>query len=189
LSKGVEVTKKAELREERISGELVYEGKILDLEVDRVRMPNGNEAVREVVRHRGAVVVLPLHEDGRIELVRQFRYPMGEALLELPAGKLDPDEEPIICASRELAEETGFKPVEIHDLGWFYTTPGFTDEVIHAFFATPLEPAPEVAQDPDEAIHNVTMSVDEARDACRSGEIRDSKTLAALFLAQLQGFI
>jgi ADP-ribose pyrophosphatase len=178
-----------DLREKKIGGEVIYEGSILDLEVDRVRMPNGNEAVREVVRHRGAMVVLPLHEDRNIELVRQYRYPMGEVLLELPAGKLDPDEDPRDCASRELAEETGWKPVEIHELGSFFTTPGFTDEVLYAFIATPLEPAPEVAQDPDEAIDNVVMTVDEALEACRSGEIRDSKTIATLFLAQLNGWL
>jgi ADP-ribose pyrophosphatase len=187
--KGVGVTERNDLREERISGELVYQGKILDLEVDRVRMPSGNEATREVVRHRGAVVILPLHEDWRIELVRQHRYPTGEVLLELPAGKLDPGEDPIACAGRELAEETGWKPVEIHDLGSFFTTPGFTDEVLHAFIATPLEEAPEVAQDPDEAIENVVMTVDEALAACRSGEIRDSKTLATLLLARLDSWI
>jgi ADP-ribose pyrophosphatase len=187
--KGAEVSDKSDLREERISGELVYQGKILDLEVDRVRMPSGAEATREVVRHRGAVVLLPMHEDGRIEFVRQYRYPMGEILLELPAGKLDPGEEPMACASRELAEETGWKPVEIHDLGWFYTTPGFTDEVLHAFIATPLEKAPEVAQDPDEAIDNVAMTVGEALNACKSGDIRDSKTIATILLAQLHGFI
>jgi ADP-ribose pyrophosphatase len=183
------VAEKDELREDRVSSELVYKGKILDLEVDRVRMPSGAETVREVVRHRGAVVVLPLHEDRRIELVRQFRYPMGEVLLELPAGKLDPDEEPVACARRELAEETGWKPVEIHDLGSFFTTPGFTDEVLHAFIATPLDPAPEVGRDPDEAIEIVTMTVEEAHDAARSGQIRDSKTIATLFLAQLHGWI
>lgn len=177
------------LHERKIDGERVYQGRILDLEVDRVRMPSGNEAMREVVRHRGAVVVLPLHEDGRIEFVRQFRYPMGEVLLELPAGKLDPGEEPMTCAGRELAEETGWKPVKIHDLGWFYTTPGFTDEVLHAFVATPLEEAPEVAQDPDEAIDNVVMTVEEALAACRSGEIRDSKTIATILLAQIHGYV
>lgn len=177
------------LLEKKIGGERIYEGRILDLEVDRVLLASGNEAAREVVRHRGAVVVLPLHEDRKIELVRQYRYPMGEILLELPAGKLDPGEEPIVCAGRELAEETGWKPTEIHELGWFYTTPGFTDEVLHAFIATPLETAPEVSQDPDEAIDNVTMTVEEALNACRDGSIRDSKTIATLFLAQLKGWI
>jgi ADP-ribose pyrophosphatase len=114
---------------------------------------------------------------------------MGEVLLELPAGKLDPGEDPADCAARELAEETGWMPVEIHELGSFFTTPGFTDEVLHAFIATPLEPAPEVAQDPDEAIDNVVMTVEEAFAACRDGAIRDSKTIATLFLAQLRGHI
>ena len=177
------------LVERKIDGELVYEGNILDLEVDRVLLPSGGEATREVVRHRGAVVVLPLHEDRRVEFVRQYRYPTDEVLLELPAGKLDPGEKPVECAGRELAEETGWKPVEIHELGFFFTTPGFTDEVLHAFIATPLEPAPDIAQDPDEAIDNVTMTVEEALDACRSGTIRDSKTIAVMLLAQLHGWI
>jgi ADP-ribose pyrophosphatase len=177
------------LLEKKIDGELVYEGRILDLEVDRVLLPNGGEALREFVRHKGAVVVLPLHEDRRVEFVRQHRYPTGEVILELPAGKLDPGEEPVDCAGRELAEETGWKPIEIHELGSFFTTPGFTDEVLYAFIATPLEPAPEVAQDPDEAIDNVSMTVEEALAACRSGEIKDSKTMATLLLAQLDGWI
>ena len=187
--KGESVDEVGDLREIRISGHRVYEGRILDLEVDRVLLPSGAETTREVVRHRGAVVVLPLHEDRRVELVRQYRYPMEAVLLELPAGKLDPGEEPRECAGRELAEETGWKPVEIHELGSFFTTPGFTDEVLHAFVATPLAPAPDVAQDPDEAIENVSMTVEEALRACRDGTIRDGKTIATLLLAQLHGWI
>jgi len=177
------------LQEKKIGGECVYKGRILDLEVDRVRLPSGGEGLREVIRHKGAVVVLPLHEDRRVELVRQYRYPTGTVVLELPAGKLDPGEEPVECASRELAEETGWKPVGIEELGSFFTTPGFSDEVLYAFIATPLEPAPDVAQDPDEAIDRVTMTVEEALEACRDGTIRDSKTIATLFLAQLHGWI
>ncbi len=177
------------LVEKKIDGKSIYQGNILDLEVDRVLLASGNEASREVVRHKGAVVVLPLHEDRKIEFVRQYRYPMGEILLELPAGKLDPGEEPLECAGRELAEETGWRPVEVHALGSFFTTPGFTDEVLHAFIATPLEPAPDVAQDPDEAIENVTITVEEALNACGNGTIRDGKTIATLFLAQLHGWI
>ncbi len=175
--------------ERRISGERVYKGTILDLDIDRVRLPNGSEAVREVVRHRGAVVVLPLHEDGRVQLVRQYRYATACEVLELPAGKLDPGEDPLSCAVRELAEETGWRAVEIHQLGSFFTTPGFTDEVLQAFVATRLEPAPEVAQDPDEAIEIVTMTVAEAFEACRDGVVKDSKTLATFLLARLHGFI
>jgi ADP-ribose pyrophosphatase len=177
------------LWEYKIEGERVYEGRILDLEVDRVRLASGSEAQREVIRHKGAVVILPLHDDGRVELVRQYRYPLDAAILELPAGKLDPGEEPIDCAGRELAEETGWKAAEIHELGSFFTTPGFSDEVIHAFVGTPLEPAPDVSQDPDEAIDNVTMTVEEALAACRDGAIQDSKTLATILLAQLKGFL
>jgi ADP-ribose pyrophosphatase len=177
------------LMEKKIGGERVYKGRILDLEVDRVQLPSGGECLREVIRHKGAVVVLPLHEDRRVEMVRQYRYPTGEVVLELPAGKLDPGEEPVECASRELAEETGWKPVEIRELGSFFTTPGFSDEVLYAFIATPLERAPDVVQDPDEAIEIVTMTVEEALDACRDGTIRDSKTIATLFLAQLNGLI
>jgi ADP-ribose pyrophosphatase len=177
------------LWEYKIAGERIYEGRILDLEVDRVRLASGSEAQREVIRHKGAVVILPLHEDGRVELVRQYRYPLDAAILELPAGKLDPGEEPLECAGRELAEETGWRAAEIHELGSFFTTPGFSDEVLYSFIATPLVPASDVAQDPDEAIDNVTMTVGEALAACRDGTIRDSKTLATILLAQLKGFI
>jgi ADP-ribose pyrophosphatase len=177
------------LWEHKIAGERVYEGRILDLEVDRVRLASGSEAEREVIRHKGAVVVLPLHEDGRVELVRQYRYPLDAAILELPAGKLDPGEEPLVCAVRELAEETRWKAAEIHGLGSFFTTPGFSDEVLYSFVATKLVPAPEVVQDPDEAIDNVTMTVAEVLSACRDGSIQDSKTLATLLLAQLNGWL
>ena len=177
------------LREEKIDGGSVYAGRILDLEVDRVRLPNGGEALREVIRHPGAVVVLPVLPDGRILLVRQHRYPTGEVLLELPAGKLDPGESPLECGVRELEEETGWRAGETRDLSWFYTTPGFSDEVLHAFFASGLEAAPDHAPDPDEAIEVVTMTVAEVEAACREGGIADGKTLATLFRARLHGWI
>ena len=177
------------LREEKISSKRLYSGRILDLEVDRVLLPSGSKAEREVIRHLGAAVVLPLLEGGQVILVNQYRYPMGGELLELPAGKLDPGEDPNTCAARELSEETGWRAGEIYDLGSFFTTPGFTDEVLHAFVATGLEPAPDVVPDPDEAIEIVTMSVEEALAACRDGRIRDGKTLATLLLAQLNGYI
>jgi ADP-ribose pyrophosphatase len=177
------------LWEHKIAGERVYTGRILDLDVDRVRLASGSEAQREVIRHKGAVVVLPLHEDGRVELVRQYRYPLDAAILELPAGKLDPGEDPLECAGRELAEETGWEAKEIRELGSIFTTPGFSDEVLYSFIATPLAPALEVAQDPDEAIDNVTLTIAQVLTACRDGSIRDSKTLATILLAQLNGFI
>jgi ADP-ribose pyrophosphatase len=173
----------------KIAGARIYSGTILDLEVDQVQLPSGLETTREVVRHKGASVVLPLHADRRVVLVRQYRYPIDEVLLELPAGKLDPGEDARACAARELQEETGWRGREIHELGSFLTTPGFTDEVLYAFLATPLAAAHDAAPDPDEAIEIVTMPVGELLEACRSGEIRDAKTLATIFLAQLNGWI
>ena len=177
------------LWEEKIDGERVFSGRILDLEIDRVLLPNGGQALREVVRHRGAVVVLPLLPDGRIVLVRQHRYPTGEVLLELPAGKLDPSESPVDCAVRELEEETGWRAAKTVTLGWFYTTPGFTDEVLHSFVATGLEAVSDHAPDPDEAIEIVTWTVEQAFEGCRDGGIRDGKTIATLFQARLHGHI
>jgi ADP-ribose pyrophosphatase len=177
------------LLEAKISGERVFEGRILDLEVDRVRLASGTETTREVVRHAGAAVILPVFPDGRVGLVRQYRYPMAEILLELPAGKLDPGETPAECAARELAEEIGWRAGRIHELGSFFTTPGFTDEVLHAYVATELEPALGIEADPDEAIEIVTMTVDEAFTACRDGQIRDGKTIAVFLMAQLHGWI
>lgn len=177
------------LFEERIGGERVYEGKILDLEVDRVRLPSGTETSREVVRHKGAAVVLPIHSDGFLVLVNQYRYPTGEVLMELPAGKLEPGEPARDCAARELEEETGWRAGAIHELGAFFTTPGFSDEILHAFVATHLEPAEDVQTDPDEVLEVVTLSLEEALAAAREGGIRDGKTLAVLLLAQLRGWI
>lgn len=177
------------LRETRLSGDSVYRGRILDLEVDRVRLPSGSETTREVVRHRGAAVVLPLLADRKVVLVRQYRYPSDEVLLELPAGKLDPGEDPRECAARELEEETGWCAGEVRELGSFLTTPGFTDEVLHAFLATHLSEAPDSSPDPDEEIQIVTMTVDDLLEGCRSGAIRDGKTLATILLARLNGWL
>ncbi len=179
------------LREERLDGEVVYDGRIVRLEVDHVRLANGHETVREVIRHSGAVVVLPLHADGSVTLVRQFRYPVGRVLLELPAGKLDrPGEEPLECARRELAEETGLKASSWRRLGSFYTTPGFTDEIIHAFAAEGVERDASATPEDDEVLEPVTLAMDELEAMAAHGEILDAKTLATLALwrsAQARG--
>jgi ADP-ribose pyrophosphatase len=173
------------MREEKVAGSTVYDGKIVRLDVDRVRLPNGREVVREVVRHPGAVVVVPVLDHERIVLVRQYRYPVEDELLELPAGKLDPGEEPLACARRELAEETGYRGQRWKALGSFYTTPGFTNEVLHAFVAEGLEEGSEASPDPDEILRAVSLPVGEIFKMAREGRLRDAKTLAALFLWQL----
>ena len=176
-----------QMREQRLGGREIYAGRIVRLEVDRVRLPTGVESAREVVRHRGAAVILPILDDGRIILVRQYRYPVGEALLELPAGTLEPREDPVECAARELAEETGFDAGSLTVLGGFYAAPGYTDERLTAVLATGLEPVSGVEADPDEIIEIELLDRADVLRRIETGEIRDSKTLAAVLLAQLHG--
>lgn len=170
----------SEFKETKIDGRSLFEGRILTLEVDRVRLPDGGESVREVIRHPGAAVMLPVTDSGAVLFVRQFRYATGELLLELPAGKLDLGEDPAACASRETAEETGFRPQTVEKMGEFYTAPGFCDELIRAFLVTDLVPAPEAEADADELVEVVTLAVDEYNEMVSRGEIRDAKTLAAM---------
>lgn len=177
------------LRETRIDGREVYSGRVVRLEVDRVRMPDGGESVREVVRHRGAAVVLPILDDGRVVLVRQFRYPVGETLLELPAGTLEPGEDPLVCAARELTEETGYTATSVTPLGRFYAAPGYTDEGLQAVLATGLRLTDNAEPDPDEIIEVEIVAVDELVSGIATGEVRDSKTLATILLARLQGVL
>ncbi len=169
-------------REMKIAGERVYMGRVLNLDVDRVRLASGAEAVREVVRHPGAAVVVPVLDDGRVVLVRQFRYAAGETLLELPAGKRDGNEDPAACAARELAEETGFAAARLEYLAGFFTAPGFTDEFIHCFLASGLRPVAGPVQDADEELELRLVTLDEARRLIASGDIRDAKTIVGLLL-------
>jgi len=173
------------LGERRLDGNVVYDGKIVRLEVDRVELANGHRTVREVIRHPGAVVVLPMHTDGRVVLVRQYRYPTGRVLLELPAGKLDAGEKPLDCARRELAEETGYRAVSWQALGSFFTTPGFTDEVLHAFAAQDLGPAQDASPEPDEVLRLVELPLAEVERRAHTGELADAKSLATLLLWRL----
>lgn len=169
-----------DFRETKIEGKRLFEGRILTLEVDRVSLPGGGESEREVIRHPGAAVMVPVTEAGEVLFVRQFRYATGELLLELPAGKLDPGEDPADCAARETAEETGYRPQTVEKMGEFYTAPGFCDELIRAFLVTDLVPAPEAEADDDELVEVVPLAVDGYTEMAARGEIRDAKTLAAM---------
>jgi ADP-ribose pyrophosphatase len=159
----------------------VYDGRVLSLDVDEVEEPGGVRAVREVVRHRGSVAALPVRDDGRVVLVRQYRYPVDQPVWELPAGRLDRGESAEDGARRELEEEVGLKAGRLEPLCIFYTTPGFCDEVMHLFRATALAPVPP-RPEPDELIEVGTFTLEEARTMIRRGEVREGKTLVALLL-------
>jgi ADP-ribose pyrophosphatase len=159
----------------------VYDGRVLSLDVDDVEEPGGVQAVREVVRHRGSVAALPVRDDGRVVLVRQYRYPVDQALWELPAGRIDRGESAEEGARRELEEEVGLRAGHLEPLCVFYTTPGFCDEVMRLFRATVLAPVPR-RPEPDELIEVGTFTLEEARAMIGRGELREGKTLVALLL-------
>lgn len=165
-----------------IGSQRIYDGRVVNLRVDTIEVSSGRNVRREVVEHPGAVVVLPLDGEGRIMWVRQYRYAIDEDLLELPAGTLEENEGPEVCAAREVAEETGFAPGRLEPLGRFYSAPGFCTEYMYAYLASELQPASEAHADEDEDIEVVPLAVDDSVARVLSGEIQDAKSIAALFL-------
>ncbi|WP_134683213.1 NUDIX domain-containing protein [Brevibacillus migulae] len=168
------------LAEPTIASETIYEGKVITVKVDDVRLPNGKTAKREIVKHQGAVAVLPLTDDGKMVVVRQFRKALERTILEIPAGKLEKGEEPLACAKRELEEETGYTAAHYEHLSSFYTSPGFADELLHVYVATGLK-AGAMQPDEDEFVEVLELTLEEAHEKHRLGEIRDAKTVVALF--------
>lgn len=168
---------------EHLGSSQVYDGRVVDLRLERLRLPDGVEIELEIVRHCGAAAVVPVTSDGRVLLIRQYRHATGDWLLEVPAGKLDvKGENPEVCARRELEEETGFRAGTLHSLGWIWTTPGFTDERIWLFLATELERGRQNLQ-PDELLTVMDVPLEEAAEMARSGEITDGKSICALLRA------
>jgi ADP-ribose pyrophosphatase len=162
---------------------ILFEGLVVDLEQMEVKIGEKGWHTYQVVRHPGGVAVLPLHEDGTVTLIRQLRPAVDAVLLELPAGRLSPDEEPAACGLRELAEETGLTAERLLPLGFIYSSPGVFDEVIHLYLAAGLtqgEADPEAYED----IESVRLPFKEAVRMAREGEIGDGKTIAALFRAE-----
>ena len=157
----------------------IYKGRIIELSLDRVRLPNGSECELEMIRHPGAAAVVPVDDRGDVLLVRQYRYATSGWLLEVPAGKLDGGESPESCAKREVEEETGFRPGRLTPLGWIWTTPGFTDERIWLFLAERLEPSRQDLQR-DEVLSVERLPLDEAIGMAARGEIVDAKSICAL---------
>ncbi len=153
---------------ELLESRTVFEGRVLGLDVDRVRLRNGRVSELEVVRHPGAVAIAAMTPDGDVLLVRQFRYATGDWLLEVPAGKLDPGEEPAAAAVRELEEETGYRAGRLEPLGWVWTTPGFSNETIRLYLALDLEPARQALED-DEVLTVERLPLGEAVERALDG--------------------
>ena len=165
-----------------LESEIVFKGAVFDVERDRLREENGIEIVREVVRHPGGAGALPLFDDGRVALVKQYRHPARRELLEIPAGKIEDCETPEMCAAREVEQEIGFRAGRIEKLAEFYSTPGFCEEKLHVYLATDLTPSSQ-ALDHDEWVEVVYLPFAEAAQMAERGGIEDSKTIIALLLA------
>jgi len=165
--------------EEFLEGELVFSGRLLEVHRDRVRLPDGSEAVREYIRHPGAVVILALLEDGRVVLERQFRYPHGREFIELPAGKRDPGETPEATGRRELLEETGYVAAEWRRLGVIHNAIGYSDEGIEIWLARDLELRRQQLAE-GEFLEVFSLPLAEAQAMARDGRITDVKTIAGL---------
>jgi ADP-ribose pyrophosphatase len=170
-----------------LKSERKYSGKVISLDVDTVRFPDGSVGELEMIRHPGASGVIPFLDDPNgpdpeILLIRQYRYAAGTFLLEIPAGRLEPGESPERCAERELEEETGRRPGNLRKVFELFTTPGFTDEKIHLFFAWNLEQRAH-ARERDEFISETSMKLSEAKKMVVTGVIADAKTALAILLA------
>ena len=171
-----------EFKEEMVSQETVYEGVIVNVRRDKARLMDGRITNREVVEHPGGVAVFAMDDQGRVALVRQYRYPMGEETLELPAGKLEPGEDPRDSGLRELAEETGLVPGTFEDMGCLYSSPGILAERIYLYFAKDLTQGPTHPYD-GEFVETVWLPYQDLVDKARRGEIKDGKTLVGILKA------
>jgi ADP-ribose pyrophosphatase len=166
-----------------LSSEAVYKGRVFDVYREELAYPDGRSFQMDIIQHNGAVVVVPLDQQGRIIFVRQYRHAVGQHLIELPAGTLELGEDPLVCALRELREETGMAAEEFVPLGEILPAPGYSNEIMHLYFARQLTPSP-LPQDEDEILEPLKIPVQQAFEMIASGKIPDAKTQVALFLAK-----
>ncbi|WP_085523474.1 NUDIX hydrolase [Tuberibacillus sp. Marseille-P3662] len=178
----------SDLTEKTIQSKDIYQGKVINLQVDDVELPDGGTSKRELVKHPGAVAVIAVTKDGRLVLVRQYRKALEKTIYEIPAGKLEPGEAPEVTARRELAEETGFQCDQLEPLVSFYTSPGFADELVHVFYTDTLTDG-EQQLDDDEFLDQHEVTVDEALQMIAAQTIHDAKTVYAVQYLQLKKHI
>ena len=173
-----------DMTEKKLNEKLIYDGRIVHLYVDEVELPNGKKAKREYIRHQGAVCVVPITQDGNIIVVDQYRYPFGRVVTEIPAGKIDPGEDPDTAARRELSEETGIEDGELTFIGEFYSSPAILTEIIYMYTVKNFTRG-ELHPDPDEFVEVREIPLDRLVDDILSGKIKDSKTQAAVLKAAM----
>ncbi len=185
VEQGVDKMKKFE--EKTITSQSIFKGKIISLQVDEVELPDGNTSKREIIKHPGAVAVIAVTDEGKIIMVEQYRKAMERSLVEIPAGKLEPGEDPAHSAARELEEETGYGCAEMEHLTSFYTSPGFADEIVHMYVAHGLRKIEQPAgTDDDEFVELMELTLEEAVQYELEGKIKDAKTAYAVQYLQLQ---
>ena len=166
-----------------ISSKTLFTGKVFDLKVDEIEYDStGNKGRREVAVHPGGAVVVAITDENKIVMVRQFRYPFQEWVLELPAGKLDEGEDPQNCAIRELAEETGYTAKKVTKLGHIYTTPGFCNEILHIYLAENLTPGEHAREEGEEGMEVFEFTIEEIKEKIRNGEIVDAKSISGVMM-------
>lgn len=173
----------AHLKEEGTASELLFKGNFLEAKRDTVRLPDGKSATREYIVHPGAVVVVPLLDDGRVAMVRQYRYPIDRVMTEFPAGKLDPGEDPLFCGQRELQEETGYTAREWAHAGAMHLAVAYSTEIIHIYFARGLTVGSQQL-DHEEFVELTAATPGQLLDWCRDGTVSDAKTLTCTLWLQ-----
>lgn len=174
--------------EKTLSTTPIFSGRVIDLVVKDVELPNGKTSKREIINHPGAVAVIAITEDKKLLLINQFRKPLEKTIVEIPAGKLEKDEDPLDCANRELEEETGYKAVKLEFISSFYTSPGFANEIIYLYFTDKIELG-EINRDEDEFIDVIEATLLEAEMMIKDQIIHDAKTIFAIQYLKLNGII
>ncbi len=167
--------------EKTLSSQLIYDGRVVKLRVDTVRMPGGRETTREIVEHSDCVAIVAIDADDNVLLVKQFRKSVEKELLEIPAGGIEAGEDPVTTVRREMQEETGYLPQKVERLGGFYSSPGFCTEYLHLYLATDLTPSPLYAED-TESIKLTRVPISQIPSLIASGSICDAKSIAGLLI-------